>query len=124
MADCQGHCKAFTQSPSGRAPFNENVFTVMGAHLQDARNRNSIGLQPMGSMPADAAWQELVKHDAANHIMCAWTSKDPPVAAGRGASGEVIAGDGSVKGHAYSLNSAREVQADGRVCRWCSFATP
>jgi len=124
MADCQGHCKAFTQSPSGRPPFNENMFTVMGAHLQDPKNRNSIGLQPMGSMGADAAWQELVKHDAANHIMCAWTSKDPPVAAGRGASGEVIAGDGIVKGHAYSLISAREVMADGRVWKVLQLRNP
>merc|ERR1712166_1334042 len=55
---------------------------------------------------------------------CCWTSKDPDVAAGRGASGEVIAGDGIVKGHAYSLISAREIQADGQIFRVLQLRNP
>lgn len=47
--------------------------------------------------------------------MAAWTVKDPANAVGRGASGEVIASDGIVKGHAYSLISAKEVTRDDGV---------
>lgn len=124
MADCEGRCKAFTQNPQGRPPFNTEVFSVVGVHLQDGKNRNSVGLQPLGQITQDNAWNEMVKHDAANHIMCAWTSKDPDVAAGRGASGEIIANDGITKGHAYSLISAREVPADGQVWRVLQLRNP
>lgn len=124
MAEVDGHCKCFTQNAQGRPPFNENVFTVVGAHIQDAHNRNSVGLTPMGQIDENSAWTELVKHDAANHIMCAWTSKDPGTPAGRGASGELIASDGIVKGHAYSMISAREVQADQRVWRVVQLRNP
>jgi len=78
----------------------------------------------MGQIDEETAWTELVKHDSANHVMCCWTSKDPAVAAGRGASGEVIAGDGIVKGHAYSLISAREIQADGQIFRVLQLRNP
>merc|ERR1711907_198337 len=47
--------------------------------------------------------------------MSAWTGKDPETAVGKGASGEVIASDGIVKGHAYSLISAKEVTRDDGV---------
>merc|ERR1712048_1467704 len=41
-----------------------------------------------------------------------------------GASGEAIASDGIVKGHAYSLITARELQADGRVWRVLQLRNP
>jgi len=43
--------------------------------------------------------------------------QDVAASAGRGASGEEIAADAIVKGHAYSLISAKDVTADGRVWR-------
>merc|ERR1712232_794030 len=121
LIDCGGPCTVFTQSMAGRAPFDENNYHVVDASLKDPKNRNSVGLQPKGMMAKDQVWQELKKADASNHIMSAWTGKDPEVATGRGASGEVIASDGIVKGHAYSLISAKEVQRDdGITVRMCN----
>merc|ERR1719503_338432 len=50
--------------------------------------------------------------------------KDPPQQAGVGASGEAIATDGIVKGHAYSVITAREVQADGNIWRVLQVRNP
>lgn len=125
MANVEGGCKCFSQNPQGREPFNTEVMHVVNASIGDAHNRNSVQLKPLGQMAQDTVWSELVKHDAANHVMCAWTSKDPPGGgAGRGASGELIANDGVVKGHAYSLISCREVEADGTVWRVMQLRNP
>jgi len=57
--------------------------------------------------------------------MSAWTTKDPPGgAAGHGASGEAIANDGIVKGHAYSLISIDEYNADGQIFRMVRLRNP
>ena len=47
--------------------------------------------------------------------------QDGAASAGRGSSGEEIAADVIVKGHAYSLISAKDVTADGRVWRSVQF---
>lgn len=125
LIDCGGPCKVFTQAMNGRAPFNEDSYHVVDASLKDAKNRNSVGLSPKGLMSKDQVWQELKAADASNHIMAAWTGKDPEVATGRGASGEVIASDGIVKGHAYSLISAKEVtRDDGQIVRVVQLRNP
>jgi hypothetical protein len=112
LVDCGGPCKVFTQNPRGTPPFDKNRYTIQEATIQDAKNRNSVGLKPAGAMTGDQVWEELKRADDSNHVMAAWTSKDPAKATGKGASGEIIAEDGIVKGHAYSLISAREVQRD------------
>lgn len=112
LLDCRSPCTVFTQSMNGQPPFNENVYHEVDAKLRDAKNRNSVGLAPKGQLSSAQVWERLKMADASNHVMAAWTSKDPAVATGRGASGEVIASDGIVKGHAYSLISAKEVLRD------------
>jgi calpain-15 len=127
LVDCGAPCTVFTQNPSGQPPFNENSLTQMNCVLNDAHNRNSVGLAPTGiKVSKDQLWQALRQADEQNHVMAAWTCKDPVGgAAGRGASGEVIAADGIVKGHAYSLISAREVKsADGRPWRCVQIRNP
>jgi len=109
--------RAYSQGQGGRPPFNADVYQPMDVTLQNPKDRNSVGLKPAGPpVPADQVWGELIQADQQNFIMCAWTMKDPPVQAGVGASGEAIATDGIVKGHAYSVITAREVDCDGR--RW------
>jgi hypothetical protein len=112
-------CKVFSQSmgPDCKpSACNENLFTAVDCSLKDAKNRNSVGLLPKGQMDAAGVWTALMEADASNHIMAAWTVKDPPGgAAGVGASGEQIASDGIVKGHAYSLISAKAVTRDDGV---------
>jgi len=112
LLDCKAPCTVFTQSMSGQPPFNENLYHEVDAKLKDAKNRNSVGLAPRGQLSSAQVWERLKIADASNHVMAAWTSKDPDVATGRGASGEIIASDGIVKGHAYSLISAKEVRRD------------
>lgn len=112
LLDCKSPCTVFTQSMNGQPPFNEAVYHEVDARLRDAKNRNSVGLAPKGQLSSTDVWARLKQADASNHVMAAWTSKDPEVATGRGASGEVIASDGIVKGHAYSLISAKEVMRD------------
>ena len=118
--------RAYSQGQGGQPPFNPDVYQPMDVTLQDPRNRNSVGLAPAGGpVRADQVWQELVQADQQNFIMCAWTMKDPPGgAAGRGASGEAIAADGIVKGHAYSVITAREVQCDRQVWRVLQVRNP
>lgn len=124
LVDCGAPCKVFTQAMNGRAPFNEAVYQGVNCVLNDAKNRNSIGLAPTASLPKDHVWAELKAADASNHVMAAWTGKDAAATAGKGASGEEIAADGIVKGHAYSLISAKEVTADGRVWRCVQLRNP
>lgn len=124
LVDCGAPCKVFTQSMGGRAPFNEQVYQAVNCVLNDAKNRNSIGLAPTAQIPKDQVWQELKTADASNHVMAAWTGKDAAASAGRGASGEEIAADGIVKGHAYSLISAKEIVADGRAWRCVQLRNP
>merc|ERR1711957_781652 len=126
MVDCSGPCKVFTQSMAGRAPFNPNKYTMVDAIIQKAKDRNSVGLNPGGEINEHHVWEELKRADDSDHVMAAWTSKDPSgPAAGRGASGEIIADDGIVKGHAYSLISAREVQRDdGKTLRCIQLRNP
>merc|ERR1711976_1151470 len=112
LLDCKSPCTVFTQSMSGQPPFNENLYHEVDAKLKDAKNRNSVGLAPRGQLSSAQVWERLKIADASNHVMAAWTSKDPEVATGRGASGEIIASDGIVKDHAYSLISAKEVMRD------------
>lgn len=112
LLDCKSPCTVFTQSMNGQPPFNEAMYHEVDAKLRDAKNRNSVGLAPKGQLSSADVWARLQHADASNHVMAAWTSKDPEVATGRGASGEVIASDGIVKGHAYSLISAKEVRRD------------
>jgi len=68
-------------------------------------------------IPAEQLWLEMQNADDQNFIMACWTTKDPAQAAGRGASGEVIASDGIVKGHAYSLIAVDEYNCDGQIWR-------
>jgi len=125
LVDCGAPCKVFTQAMNGRAPFNDQSYHSVNCVLNDAKNRNSIGLAPTGQVPKEQVWAELKQADASNHVMAAWTGKDPAgPAAGKGASGEEIAADGIVKGHAYSLISAKEVTADGRVWRCVQLRNP
>jgi len=112
LLDCRSPCTVFTQSMNGQPPFNDNVYHEVDAKLRKAKDRNSVGLAPRGQLSSAQVWERLKTADASNHVMAAWTSKDPEVATGRGASGEVIASDGIVKGHAYSLISAKEVVRD------------
>merc|ERR1740130_1121261 len=118
--------RAYSQGQGGQPPFNPDENQPMNVTLQDPKNRNSVGLAPAGGpVRADQVWGELVQADQQNFIMCAWTMKDPPGgAAGFGASGEAIAADGIVKGHAYSVITAREVQCDGRVWRVLQVRNP
>jgi len=114
-----GPCKNFTQDAGGHS------YTVKQARLADAHDRNSIQLQPLGQCSSEQLWQELMQADDANHVMSAWTTKDPPGgAAGHGASGEAIASDGIVKGHAYSLISIDEYNADGQLWRVVRLRNP
>lgn len=125
LVECGGPCTVFTQSMKGMAPFNEESYHVVDASLKDAKNRNSVGLAPKGTMSKDIVWEELKKADASNHVMAAWTCKDPEQATGKGASGEIIASDGIVKGHAYSLISAKEVRRDdGELVRVVQLRNP
>jgi calpain-15 len=124
LVNCGAPCKVFTQSMSGRAPFNEQVYDSVNCVLNDPKNRNSVGLARAGQVPVDQVWNELVAADASNHVMAAWTGKDAAQSAGRGASGEEIASDGIVKGHAYSLISAKQVTADGKVFRCVQLRNP
>jgi calpain-15 len=115
-----GPCKNFSQAGG-----NPNLYDVKQARLADAHNRNSVQMQPLGQCGAEQLWQELMQADDANHVMSAWTTKDPPGgAAGHGASGEAIANDGIVKGHAYSLISIDEYNADGRTHRMVRLRNP
>merc|ERR1719162_1649122 len=125
LADCS-LTRAYSQGQGGRPPFNPDVYQPMDVTLQNPKDRNSVGLAPAGGpVRADQVWGELVQADQQNFIMCAWTMKDPPGgAAGVGASGEAIAADGIVKGHAYSVITAREVQCDGRVWRVLQVRNP
>merc|ERR1739848_1731 len=103
LINCDGRpCRAFTQNPSGREPFDQETYHIMDVVLRDPKNRNSVGLKSNGTAGQEEVWRRLVDADAKNHIMCAWTSKDAPSSGGLGASGEHIAADGIVKGHAYS----------------------
>lgn len=124
LVECNAPCRVFTQAMNGRAPFNEHMYQGVNCVLNDPRNRNSIGLAPTAQIPKDQVWAELKAADASNHVMAAWTGKDAAATAGRGASGEEIAADGIVKGHAYSLISAKEVTADGRVWRCIQLRNP
>jgi len=103
---------------------HEAVYQSVNCLLNDPKNRNSIGLAPTVQLPKDSVWAELKAADASNHVMAAWTGKDAAATAGKGASGEEIAADGIVKGHAYSLISAKEVTADGRVWRCVQLRNP
>lgn len=125
LIDCGAPCKVFTQSVNGQPPFNEQTYSQVDAVLRDAKNRNSVGLAPKGQLPVHQVWEELKRADASNHLMAAWTSKDPKVAAGVGASGEAIGASGIVKGHAYSVISAKEVtRDDGQVARMLQVRNP
>merc|ERR1719161_95213 len=105
--------------------FNVNAYTAKEARLADAHDRNSVQLQPRGPCPAEQLWNELMAADDKNYVMSCWTVKDPPGgAAGRGASGDLIAGDGIVKGHAYSLISVDQYTADGQVWRVLRIRNP
>lgn len=107
-----GKCQAFKQADLG-------VYQSMNCYLTDAHDRKSVMLQPgeEGMVSTDDLWQKLLEADANNFAMAAWTDKEPPVAIGYGASGEAIASDGIVKGHAYSIISAKLIVADGY--QWC-----
>jgi len=115
-----GPCRTFTQRPG-----DINTYDIKQATLADAHNRNSVQLMPQGALSSDQLWVELMRADDNNFIMACWTTKDPPGgAAGRGASGEAIASDGIVKGHAYSFISADEYQADGQLHRLVRIRNP
>merc|ERR1712166_548576 len=120
-----GECKVFTQNPSSQPPFNTELYSMVNITMAEAHNRNSVQLGPQpGQYPADQVWAELCNADQQNFIMASFTFKDPAQTAGVGASGEIIASDGIVKGHAYSVISAREVQADGRIWRVLQVRNP
>merc|ERR1719231_144713 len=115
-----GACRVFTQRPG-----DVNAYDIKSAAMADAKNRNSVQLAPAGAMNSDQVFDELSRADDANHIMACWTTKDPPGgAAGRGASGEAIAADGIVKGHAYSLISVDRYHADGQEFRLLRIRNP
>merc|ERR1712110_1047607 len=107
LVECTAPCKVFTQSVNGQPPFNEQMYTQVDAVLRDAKNRNSVGLAPKGQLMQQQVWEELKNADASNHLMACWTSKDPKTSVGVGASGEAIGASGIVKGHAYSMISAK-----------------
>jgi len=118
-----GPCKGFSQVKSG-PNFDVNNYTISRVTLADARNRNSCQIVPTGQTTAEQVWNEICAADRQNFIMSAFTMKDPPSSAGRGASGEVIGSDGIAKGHAYSLITAKEVVADGRTWRVLRLRNP
>jgi calpain-15 len=129
LVDCGAPCTVYTQSMKGSPPFNEQVYQQVNCVLNDPHNRNSVGLAPTAQITKDQVWQKLVDADKSNHVMAAWTGKDAAVefdasAVEKGASGEEIAADGVVKGHAYSLISAKEVVADGRTVRCVQLRNP
>jgi len=118
-----GPCKGFSQVKRG-PNFDVNNYTISRVTLEDARNRNSCKIVPAGQTTADQVWNEICAADRQNHIMAAFTMKDPPSGGGRGASGEVIGSDGIAKGHAYSVITAKEVVADGRTWRVLRVRNP
>jgi len=113
----------FSQRQLGPGHFDKNNYDAKEAFLQDCKNRNSVSMRPLGSVSSEQLWQELMAADDANHIMATFTSKDA-AGGGRGASGEHIAADGIVKGHAYSLISVDTYQCDGRLWRVCHIRNP
>jgi len=114
-----GPSKCFHQTDaSGR------TYDVQQASLADPHNRMSVQLAPVGRATADQVWAEIVSADKQNFVMSAWTIKDPPQAAGFGACGEAIAADGIVKGHAYSLVAACQLNADGRTWQVVRLRNP
>lgn len=92
--------------------------------MKDSHDRTAIGLSMGPQVSADELFRTLCKADETNHIMCAWTMKDPATATGVGASGEHIGSDGIVKGHAYSLITAKDVVADGQERRVVQLRNP
>merc|ERR1719329_1082553 len=120
-----GQVKCFSQRQIGPNTYAPGVLDVKNGFLKDAHDRNSVAFQPLGTCGFDQAFQELKQADDAQAIMAAWTTKDPPTMAGVGASGEAIASDGIVKGHAYSLTCADYFQADnGEVWRIVQLRNP
>eukprot|EP00928_Gymnodinium_smaydae_P027844 TRINITY_DN213_c0_g2_i1.p1 TRINITY_DN213_c0_g2~~TRINITY_DN213_c0_g2_i1.p1 ORF type:complete len:489 (+),score=117.27 TRINITY_DN213_c0_g2_i1:62-1528(+) len=115
--------RAFSQ-PVFNGQYDPSRFDVKQYSMADPHNRNSVRGQPLGLCPSDQAFEELKMSDDQGWLAAAWTSKDPPVQAGVGASGEAIAADGIVKGHAYSLVSADRYQADGRIWRIVQIRNP
>jgi len=116
LMNCNQSCLQYSQNYLGAPPWNEDEYQGLMPHLNEAHDRTKIGLAIGPKANQEHLFEQLCKADETNHIMCAWTLKDPPTEAGVGASGEHIASDGIVKGHAYSLISAKDVQADGK--RW------
>jgi hypothetical protein len=120
-----GQVKCYSQRQIGPNMYAPGILDVKNAFLRDAHDRNSVGFQPLGTVGVDQAFQELKQADDAESLMAAWTTKDPPSQAGVGASGEAIASDGIVKGHAYSLTCADFFQADnGEIWRIVQLRNP
>merc|ERR1719265_776500 len=117
LTDC-GACIAYSQQQVAQGQYNPTAFNVVQATITDPHDRMTVALQPPPGVPpvasADELWQKLMQSDDANHVMACWTMKDPPTQTGVGMSGEAIASDGIVKGHAYSLIAVDEYQADGQ----------
>ena len=105
--------------------FNPQVYHTVKVPIADPHNRHSVQLHPQpGQVHAEQVWAELCQADQDNFIMCAFTFKDGDSTSGLGASGEHIGSNGIVKGHAYSLISAREVTADGRIWKVLQVRNP
>lgn len=123
LVDCKNACRQYSQNYKGVAPFNMEEYQGLSAHMTDSHDRTKIALGLAPKVHANELFTMLLKADETNHIMCAWTMKDAP-SVGSGASGEHIGADGIVKGHAYSLITAREVQADGQDFKLVQLRNP
>lgn len=98
-----GPCKAFGQSRNGQPPFDSNNYTEMRVTLTDPHVRGSVFLEEQGPASHEVVWQELLTADRMNYIVCAWTLKEVGP----------VGSNGLVRGKAYAIIGALEVQADG-----------
>jgi len=123
LTELSGNVKCFSQRQIGPGQFDVMTYDAKEAFLQDPHNRNSVSMTPQGDISEEQLWAEMQNADDQNFIMACWTTKDGEVA-GRGASGEAIAADGIVKGHAYSLIAVDEYNCDGQNWRVVRVRNP